>query len=34
MPLLAAAFALPLSARANASPPLQPAEVIVPEARR
>lgn len=34
MPLLAAACALPLPARASASSPLQPAEVIVPEARR
>jgi len=34
MPLLAAACALPLPARATASTPLQPSEVIVPEARR
>jgi FSR family fosmidomycin resistance protein-like MFS transporter len=34
IPLLAAACALPLPARAAAAAPLQPAEVMVPEARR
>jgi FSR family fosmidomycin resistance protein-like MFS transporter len=34
IPLLAAACALPLPARAGAAAPLQPAEVMVPEARR
>ena len=34
IPLLAAACALPLPARAASAAPLQPAEVILPEARR
>lgn len=34
IPLLAAACALPLPARAGSTPPLQAAEVILPEARR